>query len=120
MGTINEIIAFLSKNPDIMAAVFGLALSWCGTQWIKKLIPAEWSDGTYRRVIQVVGFVFGWIFTLGAWQLLDPTSTHLERLYYSAGIGFASPALYSLIVPWVSTKWPFIGKALSGRPIDGA
>lgn len=118
MGVLKDLVAFLMSYPDIAAAVIGLILSWFATQFVKKLLPGALPDDTYRRVIQVAGFVSGWLFTIGAWRLLDPTSMHFERLYYAAGIGFASPALYSLIVPYVSSKWPAIGKALSGRPSE--
>lgn len=108
--------ALLDRHPDLEAAVIGLLLSWFCTQFFKHMLPDSWSDAKYRRVTQVIGFVSGWIFTHGAWHLLDPTASRFEHIYYSAGIGFASPALYSLVVGWATNKWPGLEKRLSGRP----
>jgi hypothetical protein len=115
---VTGILGIFTAYPDLAAAAVGLSLSWCATQFVKKQLPDEWPTPKYRRAIQVVGFFCGWGFTLGAWMLFDPTASHFEKFYYPAGIGFASPALYALIVPYLSTKWPRIGKALSGRPDD--
>lgn len=124
MEWIDSILGAFSKNPDVSAAILGIFLSWCATQFFKKLTPAEWSETKYRRAVQVTGFATGLAFTHGAWMLLDPTSTHFERAYMSAGCGFASPALYSLIIPFVTAKFgavgQAIGKALSGRPSENS
>lgn len=120
MQWINGFIAIFTAHPDFAAGIVGLFLSWCATQFVKKLIPDAWPTAKYRRAVQLTGFVSGVIFAHGAWILLDPTSTHFEKIYMSAGIGFASPALYSLIVPYLAGKsWgAAIARALSGRPGD--
>lgn len=120
MEWVNGILKAFSNYPDVAAALLGLALSWSATQTIKKMLPDTWSDAKYRHAVQIVGFVSGWAFTAGAWRLLDPSAGHFERFYYSAGMGFASPALYSAIIPYIATKFPRVGKALSGRPSDNA
>lgn len=118
MEWVNGILKAFSNYPDVAAAVVGVFISWCATQFVKKLLPDTWPEKKYRRAVQITGFVTGWGFAHGAWILFDPTSTHFERAYMSAACGFASPALYSLIVPYLATKWPRIGKAMSGRPGD--
>jgi hypothetical protein len=108
--------ALLDRHPDLEAAVIGLLLSWCATQFFKKMLPDTWSEALYRRVTQTIGFITGWVFTHGAWHLLDPTASRFEHIYYSAGIGFASPAMYSLVVGWATNKWPGLESRMSGRP----
>lgn len=117
MGVINYILGIAKEYPDLAAAMVGLVLSWCATQFFKKMIPDNISDGAYRRAVQGIGFVTGWGFAHGAWILFDPTSSHFEKFYASAGVGFASPALYSLAVSYLAEKYQW-AKGLSGRPSE--
>lgn len=113
----NSILSIATKYPDLCAAGVGLLMSWGATQFFKKLIPATVSDTNYRRVVQAIGFVSGWLFAHGAWIIFDPTSSHFEKLYMSAGVGFASPALYSVVISFLAGKYQW-AKALSGRPSE--
>lgn len=109
-------LAIFINHPDFAAALVGIFLSWCATQFIKKQLPDSLSEPTFRRLTQCIGFVTGWFFAYGAWRLLDPTATRFENLYYAAGIGFASPAVYSLVVSYFANKYPWVEKVMSGRP----
>jgi len=115
---VNGWLGTFTSHPDISAALVGLFLSWCATQFVKKQLPDGLSNEVFRRVTQIVGFVTGWFFAYGAWRLMDPTATRFEYLYYSAGIGFASPALYSLVVSYLANKYPWVEKVMSGRPTE--
>lgn len=108
-------LGVLSRYPDIAAAVIGLLLSWFATQFIKSLIKDTVTDGKYRAYTRLIGFFTGWFFAYGAWRILDPTATKFENFYFSAGIGFASPGLYSIVIPYLRSKFPIFEK-LSGRP----
>lgn len=114
---VNSVLGIAEKYPDLCAAGVGLLLSWGATQSIKRLLPSSMSDDNYRRAVQGIGFVTGWIFAHGAWIIFDPTSSHFEKLYMSAGVGFASPALYSAVISYLAGKYQW-AKALSGRPSE--
>jgi len=113
---ISGLLGLIAQYPDIAAAILGIFLSMCCTQFVKMFLPDSMPTPRYRLLVQLIGFVSGWVFTHGAWILFDPSSGHFERLYASAGCGFASPAIYSMLIPWLTSKWPAVGRALSGRP----
>lgn len=116
MEIVNHILHLASDYPDLAAAAVGIAMSMFATQFIKKQLPDEWSDSKYRRAVQFVGFFTGWIFTHGAWVLFDHGASHFAKFYYSAGCGFASPAIYSFLSAWLGHKYPWFDRVLSGRP----
>jgi hypothetical protein len=108
-------LGIFAKYPDLTAACVGLVLSWFATQFIKGIIKDEVPLSRYRLYVRLVGFFTGWFFAYGAWRILDPTATKFENFYFSAGIGFASPGLYSIVIPYLRSKFPVFEK-LSGRP----
>jgi len=116
MDFIRDILGIFSKYPDVAAAVVGITLSMLATQFIKKLLPDEWTDSKFKKVTQMIGFFTGWIFTHGAWILFDPTSSHFEQVYASAGCGFASPCVYSFVSQYVMHRYPWFDRVFSGRP----
>lgn len=116
MEILQHILNLAASYPDLSAAVVGIALSMCATQFIKKQLPDDWSEGKYRRAVQLTGFITGWMFTHGAWVLFDHGASHFEKLYASAGCGFASPAVYSFLSAWLGHKYPWFDRVLSGRP----
>lgn len=116
MDQANSWMGFFVKYPDLSAALVGLLLSWFATQFIKGLLPDMVPDIHYRRLVQGIGFGTGAFFAYGAWHLFDAKASAFEDIYYSIGIGVASPGLYSLVVPYLSNKFPWVEKVLSGRP----
>lgn len=104
-----------SKHTDLTAAGIGLVLSWFATQFLKGMIKDEVPVIQYRRIVRAVGFVTGWFFAFGAWVVVDPTATRFENFFFSIGVGFASPGLYSIVIPLLKAKFPILEK-LSGRP----
>lgn len=114
-GEVSGWLGIFAKYPDVTAAVVGLLISWFATQFLKTLIKDWVPDTRYRTYVRLIGFFTGWFFTYGAWRILDPTATTFASFYFSAGIGFASPALYSFVIPYLKVKFPFLEK-LSGRP----
>jgi hypothetical protein len=116
MELLQKILNMASVYPDLTAAVVGIVLSMAATQFIKKLFPDNWSDHKYRVGVQLTGFFTGWIFTHGAWALFDHGASHFEKLYASAGCGFASPAIYSFLSAYLSKKYSWFETAFSGRP----
>jgi len=115
MEQVSGWLSFFTKYPDISAAMIGLLLSWFVTQFVKKQLPDSMPDPVFRRVTQIVAFVAGWACAYGAWRLLDPTATRLEYMYYSAGIGFASPSIYSIVTHYLADKYAWVAKMSSGR-----
>ena len=116
MDMVHSILHLFTEYPDVAAAFVGILCSLMATQFIKKMLPDSWSDETYRKVTQMVGFFTGWAFTHGAWVLFDPTSSHFERVYASAGCGFASPSVYSFVSQYMMHRYPWFDKVFSGRP----
>jgi hypothetical protein len=108
-------LGIFAKYPDFTAGIVGLLLSWFATQFIKSLIKDQVPEARYKLYVRMIGFFTGWFFAYGAWRIIDSTATRFEDFYFSAGIGFASPGLYSILIPYLRSKFPIFEK-LSGRP----
>ena len=119
MEIVHAILNTFSQYPDFSAGCIGISASILATQFIKRLLPDEWPERKYRKVVQIIGFVTGWFFSHGAWIIIDPSSTHFEKLYASMGCGFASPSVYAFVFGWLGHKFPWFDAAFSGRPNSG-
>jgi hypothetical protein len=111
--------AWMQASPQLSAGVVGVLLSLAATQVLKYLVPDTWTDYEYKATVRAIGIITGWFFGFGMWKILDPTAKSIVDLFWAVGVGFLSPASYSLLVPWICNKWPFMAKYLSGRPFDG-
>jgi hypothetical protein len=118
-GIFSTIIQYATQNPQLAAGIMGVMLSLAATQVLKYLVPASWTDTEYKSTVRVIGIVSGWFFGFGAWKLLDPTERTIGDFFWAAGVGFLSPAIYSLLTALIGIKWPAIEKYVSGRP-DGS
>lgn len=115
VDTAAHLLKLVSQYPDIEAAIVGISLSIGATQFFKQFIPDSVSDETYGKLCQLIGFVTGWVFAHGAWILFDHSSSHFEKLYWSAGCGFASPAVYSFLSGFLEHRFSWWDKYFGGR-----
>lgn len=106
----------MRQNPTLTAGIVGIMLSLACTQLVKNILPDSLSDARYKAFVRLIGFFTGWAFGYGAWRLMVPTATAFADVYWASGVGFLSPVTYSMIVPWLCHKWPFLDQVLSGRP----
>ena len=113
---IKQYLLFLQQNPALLAGVVGVLFSWAATQTLKFMIPATVSDANFKVIVRLIGVITGWLFGFLAWNVLDPKDREVVDFFYALGVGFVSPALYSIVVPLAVSKWPALDKYISGRP----
>lgn len=116
IAEIQQYLGLLQQYPALIAGVVGVLFSWAATQTLKFMIPDSVSDVNYKAIVRGIGVVTGWLFGFFAWKVLDPKDKAIVDFFYAMGIGFISPALYSIAVPLAVTKWPSLDKYISGRP----
>lgn len=116
MEYLRSLLALANQYPEATGATLGIIFSIAATQYFKFLIPDTYSEVKYRAAVRSIGVVTGWVFGYLAWKVFDPHAPKVEDLFYSLGIGFASPLVYSIGIALL-LKWkPELNKAISGRP----
>jgi hypothetical protein len=116
MFDIDRWLELAHRNPQIAAGVVGVFLSIAATQFLKAFVPPSVPNERYKAYVRLIGFFAGWFFGYGAWRIFDPTGTKFADMYWAAGIGFLSPLTYSIVIPLLVKRWPYMDAVFSGRP----
>jgi hypothetical protein len=111
---VDKINTFLSEPSAARAVAFGLALSWGGTQIIKKRGPKPlrlWllmlDDVDTRLVLRTLAFALAWVPVFLLW----PAPSIVERTLAAGVTAVCAPTAYTLIAriayhyfPWLEPK----------------
>lgn len=103
---------FLSTPSGLRALVFGLLLSWLGTQLIK-FAPAiqQLADRDNRLGVRAIAFAIGFVTVLALWPAPWP-----PRIGLAVIVGLASPLAYKVVMLAAYHFAPWLEPKLSGKP----
>ena len=112
--TMHVLNDFLSTPTALRALVFGLLLSWMGTQLIK-FVPAiqQLADRDNRLGVRAVAFAIGCVAVLALWE-----APWAPRIGLGVIVGLASPFVYKVVVLCAYHFAPWLEPKLSGKPGD--
>ncbi len=91
--------------------VLALLVSVVGTQWIKFMVPFDWSTPCRARVVQLIALSLAMLTTAILW----PSATSAYGIFTGFVIGMLSTTIYAVSVRWVgrSEKWGWVRECLS-------
>lgn len=116
---------FLSNPSPLLAVLFGLSLSFGGTQIIKrnaKLVRrwfADLDDDTHRTVIRLIAFLLAWVPVALLWPVPENAtlSAGLTIKFLAAGVtATCAPYIYKLFSLILFHFWPWLEPKMSARP----
>lgn len=119
---------FLFHPSPLLAVLFGLALSFGGTQIIKrnaKLVRrwfADLDDDTHRTVIRLIAFLLAWVPVALLWPVPENAtlSAGLTIKFLAAGVtATCAPYIYKLATLIAFHFWPWLEPKMSARPAQG-
>jgi hypothetical protein len=118
---INGSNVFLSQASPLKAVLFGLLLSWGGTQILKKRGPpslqrwlALMDDEDHRVAVRVIAFVLAWLPVYILWP-----ADRVERALAAGVTAVCAPYAYSFFTAIAFNFFPWLEPRLSARPKDG-
>lgn len=107
---VTVIEGWLVEPSASRAIVAGLALSWFGTQLIKKhILPKSWDDDLHKRITALVAFVLACAPTYHMWPADG-------GVFAALIIGVASPTVYVAAVKTLYRYLPWLEPKMSARP----
>lgn len=115
--------SFLTQPSPLRAVMFGLLLSWGGTQYLKKRgleLMRRWldelDDESHRTVIRAIAFMLAWTPVYLMWPAIEIT----ERALAAGVTAVCAPYAYSFFTAIAFHFFPWLEPKLSARPKDGA
>lgn len=113
---------FLAQPSPLKAVMFGLLLSWGGTQWLKKRgltvlrhFLDELDDESHKVVLRAIAFLLAWCPVFALWP-----ADALERGLAAGVTAVCAPYTYSFITAIAYHFFPWLEPKLSARPRDPA
>lgn len=104
--------AFLSEPNALRAVLFGLLISWSGSQALKFLPSMVRLNGeAHRQAVQFLAFTLAYVPVALLWP--GPWSI---RLLAAVTTGLCAPTAYSLVVRILYHYFPWLEPRLSAKP----
>ena len=119
---------FLFQPSPLLAVLFGLALSFGGTQvikrnrWLVARFFSDLDDDSHRTVIRIIAFLLAWAPEAMLWPVPESLSlsTALMTKFLAAGVtATCAPYIYKLAALIAFHFWPWLEPKVSARPPSG-
>lgn len=116
MHWLDWFLALLTEHPVVSSVAAGPVGSFLITQTVKGFLPGDWTEGEYRRTVNLIAVLTGYLIVHESLTEVARAESPAFRQLLAWGAALATPTLYKLTIGLAASRWPTIDKVFSGRP----